>query len=385
MTLNKLNINGTLYDIVDTNTITSINGKTGAIAASDIAAVLTAASYKLTDTNTWIAFAGASSSANGTAGYVPAPGKGNQNKFFKADGTWAIPDNNNTTYTFANGTNGFTVTPSGGTAQTVTVTPSIANNVTKSANLANNAIVLGSAAATVKSSGVSIETSLSSASDTAIPTSKAIATYLSTQISSALTAALKYKGTIGSSGATITALPASHAVGDVYVVKTAGTYAGKACEIGDYIICNTAGTSASDAHWDVINGENQVENKSASLANAGSSATIAIVDGTDITVTTPSGWTGVAKTGTVTSVATGAGLTGGTITGSGTIKANLVSETALTTAAGSGKVYAVALDKNNKLAVSVPWTDSDTHGTLTGTFTPDTTGGSIGTLAITLS
>lgn len=38
----------------------------------------------------------------------------------------------NTTYTFANGTNGFTVTPSGGSAQTVTVTPSIANNVTGS-------------------------------------------------------------------------------------------------------------------------------------------------------------------------------------------------------------------------------------------------------------
>ena len=40
--------------------------------------------------------------------------------------------NTNTTYTFANGTNGFTVTPSGGTAQTVTVTPSIANNITGS-------------------------------------------------------------------------------------------------------------------------------------------------------------------------------------------------------------------------------------------------------------
>lgn len=37
---------------------------------------------------------------------------------------------NNTTYTFANGTNGFTVTPSGGEAQTVTVTPSISNNIT---------------------------------------------------------------------------------------------------------------------------------------------------------------------------------------------------------------------------------------------------------------
>lgn len=37
-----------------------------------------------------------------------------------------------TTYTFTNGTNGFTVTPLNGTAQTVTVTPSIANNITGS-------------------------------------------------------------------------------------------------------------------------------------------------------------------------------------------------------------------------------------------------------------
>ena len=62
---------------------------------------------------------------------------------------------NNTTYTFANGTNGFTVTPSGGTAQTVTVTPSITNNVTGSgtsgylakfngANTITNAVALGS-------------------------------------------------------------------------------------------------------------------------------------------------------------------------------------------------------------------------------------------------
>lgn len=42
---------------------------------------------------------------------------------------FTMPSDNNTTYTFANGTNGFTVTPSGGTAQTVTVTPSITNNI----------------------------------------------------------------------------------------------------------------------------------------------------------------------------------------------------------------------------------------------------------------
>lgn len=38
------------YKLTDENTVTSINGKTGAIAASDIALVLTSAGYKLTDT-----------------------------------------------------------------------------------------------------------------------------------------------------------------------------------------------------------------------------------------------------------------------------------------------------------------------------------------------
>lgn len=69
-----------------------------------------------------------------------------------------VPSNatfTDTTYTFANGTNGFTVTPSGGTAQTITVTPSITNNVTGSgtsgylakfngANTVTNGVQLGS-------------------------------------------------------------------------------------------------------------------------------------------------------------------------------------------------------------------------------------------------
>lgn len=54
-----------------------------------------------------------------------------KNKNGDSLGTVTVPDNN-TTYTFANGTNGFTVTPSGGSAQTVTVTPSITNNITGS-------------------------------------------------------------------------------------------------------------------------------------------------------------------------------------------------------------------------------------------------------------
>lgn len=63
-------------------TYTKLDGSTGTITTQD--------------TNTWTAFKGATSSANGTAGYVPAPTKGNQDKFFKADGTWATPTN--TTY-----------------------------------------------------------------------------------------------------------------------------------------------------------------------------------------------------------------------------------------------------------------------------------------------
>nr|DAL19046.1 MAG TPA_asm: Head fiber protein [Caudoviricetes sp.] len=48
------------------------------------------------DTNTWTPFKGATASAAGTAGYVPAPAAGDQEKFFKADGTFAVPKN--TTY-----------------------------------------------------------------------------------------------------------------------------------------------------------------------------------------------------------------------------------------------------------------------------------------------
>ena len=53
-------------------------------------------------------------------------------------------------------------------------------------------------------------------------------------------------------GGTITALPASHKVGDAYKVITAGTYAGQKCEVGDMVICVTAGSTANNAHWTVV-------------------------------------------------------------------------------------------------------------------------------------
>lgn len=56
-----------------------------AVSKSDI----TALGIPAQDTNTWIAMGGASASAGGQAGYVPAPATGQQNLFLRGDGTWA--------------------------------------------------------------------------------------------------------------------------------------------------------------------------------------------------------------------------------------------------------------------------------------------------------
>ena len=55
-----------------------------------------------TTNTTYSTFTGATSSANGTIGLVPASKAGdNTNKYLKADGTWAVPPDTNTTYNVA--------------------------------------------------------------------------------------------------------------------------------------------------------------------------------------------------------------------------------------------------------------------------------------------
>jgi hypothetical protein len=60
--------------------------------------------------------------------------------------------------------------------------------------------------------------------------------------------AMIFKGVVNANGN----LPATHKQGWTYRVATAGTYAGKVCEVGDIIICVTDGTAANNDHWAVI-------------------------------------------------------------------------------------------------------------------------------------
>ena len=57
------------------------------------------------NTNTWTAMVGATSSANGSVGYVNAvpPKDGYNTKYLRADGTWQVPPNTNTTYSAGTG------------------------------------------------------------------------------------------------------------------------------------------------------------------------------------------------------------------------------------------------------------------------------------------
>lgn len=136
------------------------------------------------------------------------------------------------------------------------------------------------------------------------------------------------------------------------------------------------GAAASDHSHTTVNGHtvNADVPSGAKFTDTTYSSKAAASGGTDVSlVTTGEKYTWNSKTsntGTVTSVATGVGLTGGSITTSGTIKAKLRSETALTRDSAAAtetadRVYPVVPDKSGYLAVNVPWTDTNTQ-TITG-------------------
>ena len=110
-----------------TITYTQIDGTTGTLTTQD--------------NNTWTAMVGATSSANGSVGYVNAvpPKDGYNTKYLRADGTWAVPPDhtytvNNATLTIQkNGTNVATFTSNASSNVTANITVP-----TKTSELTNN-------------------------------------------------------------------------------------------------------------------------------------------------------------------------------------------------------------------------------------------------------
>lgn len=95
-------------------------------------------------------------------------------------------------------------------------------------------------------------------------------------------------GTVGTGG-TVEALPAdNYKLGDLYVVKTGGTYAGQVCEPGDLILCikDHAEEGAADTDWTVI--QNNIDRAVTGPASAADGNLMAF-DGASGTVAKDSG------------------------------------------------------------------------------------------------
>lgn len=115
-----------------------------------------------------------------------------------------------------------------------------------------------------------------------------------------------FKGTVGSSSATITSLPVdgTASIGDTYKAVTAGTFGGKTAKVGDTLICNSKTSTANT--WQLI----------------------------------PSG---DEPNGTVTSVAIsnggGLSISGGPVTSSGTITISHADTSSQASVNNSGRTY----------------------------------------------
>ena len=360
----------------------------------------------------------ASSSVAGSAGLVPAPAAGKNTSFLRGDGQWMVPANDNTTYTFASGTNEFTVTPKGGTAQTVTVTPSITNNVTYTGTwTAGQVASLDSTTGKVKASGYTIASNVPANAKFTDTTYEAASTSANGLMTSAMVSklngiqesadAVSFTRSL-TSGTKIGTITINGAGTDIYCNNNTTYSAGTGITLDGTTINHTnavtaktaygsTATSASaaggtikltdvkyDAQGHITGSTDRTitlsqDHTKTSIA-AGTAGTSSDTTGKTISIpyvtmnanghvtaygTHTHTITGFLESeqykGTVTSVATGVGLTGGTITNTGTLKAKLRSETALTVDAtvrteATDKVYPVGVDKSGYLAVNVPWT-----------------------------
>ena len=169
-------------------------------------------------------FKGATTSAAGSRGLVPAPAMGAATRYLRSDGTWQVPPY-----------------------------PTIdAELSSTSANPVQNKAV---------SSALGDKAPLASPNLTGSPTAPTPATgsnntqlattaFVQNAVNAAVTNAAAYQGAANSYTEIV---KTAYKPGWYWFVRTAGEYAGQQCESGDMIIANTAkGASVSDTDFDVI-------------------------------------------------------------------------------------------------------------------------------------
>lgn len=182
----------------------------------------------------------------------------------------------------------FTSSPASSAQSVLTRTPSEVKSDIGLNNVTNNAQVKKISSSTngyvptwdgttgdLLATGYSVETTLTGGAG-ALPRADAVKTYVDNLLST--NDAMVFKGTIGSGG-TVTSLPTTHSAGWTYRVITAGTYAGKVCEVGDLLIAVVDRTGSSNTNDDWTVAQTNIDGSVVGPASA-TANNFALFDGT---------------------------------------------------------------------------------------------------------
>ena len=127
-------------------------------------------------------------------------------------------------------------------------------DVTDAANVEAAGAVMETDTSTINMQFVLDEDTMSSNSATKLATQQSIKAYVDTEVASAVTSEMSYKGGYDASTNTPNlddTSPIAIAKGDTYTVTVAGTFFTTALEVGDVIIANKAGAS-TEADWTMV-------------------------------------------------------------------------------------------------------------------------------------
>jgi hypothetical protein len=130
-----------------------------------------------------------------------------------------------------------------------------AADVTDAVNVAAAGAVMESDVSISAMNFVVDEDAMTSNSATKLPTQQSVKAYVDSEVASALTSEMSYKGSYNASTNSPNldaASPIASALGDVYTVTVAGTFFSTAVEIGDVLIAEQA-SPTTEAHWTVVN------------------------------------------------------------------------------------------------------------------------------------